>query len=402
MIELRLIDWYEGMVIKQQNLQQGFLAVSNQISYLCKNIAPYMYGILDIELTTVGDGTFYLKYAKCIMPDYSVIYFKGEYPVSFNSKEENFDIYLCISDEYSVLKNGRFVSQSTEPIKDMHDPESRIIVSRLSLAPFLSASPMGTCMRIARYASWGSKKLIYDPPAPCFKKCDDTYARFIKIIEHMQSLVDTAWLKQQEHRKREDMNEYGLSLAKCLLTIQSTYGNNGADPFSIYSTLINSLTHIIDILGEDLPKMDLKYDHNDIYKSFEPIFDYIENKLTKISREYTKGVGRLKMINLGHELAENREALMCMVNGAKVNLLFYFIQGAKYEAQISTIVICLHSEIKDVLFKKTCGLSRKVIKMTELVNEILVEVEVTFPFQNNDIELIIIPATKEITKIYLN
>lgn len=398
MQDYRQIDWHEGMVLTQQHFQQSLIANSLQLAYVLKCVNPYGYGILEYNLDHMGQ-TFFLKKITCIMPDYSIVTSAKDCSLQTAANGDLW-IYLCVDEKHEIYRNGvgRYVSQFTDPIADIHNPSSEQSLSRLTIKPFLSEHPTAVSFPIARFeVKMGQfERLPYDPPSPYLSRCKNTHAMLMDVLEQMRLRYRRASLKSETQNRRDELDAYGYALSRGILILFQIIENDTIGPFTAYNQIIQAASHLIGVIEESFPRS--KYEHTNIYSSFEQIVTYMLAKLKQIDSRYPNKISRFRQFMLSNDFANNQIAFQHETSKGKISILLYM--NSEYVENARAMLICNIDDIETLLMKRLKGLERQIVRTSEAGNESIVEITIEVP--DGVKEIVIIPGHgNAINKVYM-
>ncbi|QEK39237.1 type VI secretion system baseplate subunit TssK [Candidatus Nesciobacter abundans] len=371
------VQWYEGMPLSPHHFQQSDLTNEKMMGYLISKTSPYHWGLIDMEVDSskITEGIISINTIEAIMPDRSIIFYPihDQETLHIKLEEEDFktsndlDIFL-VKPESRNTYDSQTVSQGYESVTekdvlDQNNEDHPACILKLKPKYQLAIGEIPNkhigiqIMKIKNGIS-GIQIAEFDPPCINISKTKNTTS---KIQELIKVLRKKTYYMQNNLKLNSDNNAEVMHsiFMQGIIPLDHILNSNYAHPYTLFTSLINLLAHIsgLDktILLQDIPK----YNHKNIFKSFKPLFKFINSILDSIKEPYSLkqfiNKDGIFFIDLPKETGN---ALFVLVKDYSMN----FSETMQW---IENAVISTQSMLEEALETRVLGLKREYEKTQE-------------------------------------
>jgi type VI secretion system protein ImpJ len=302
---LNPVAWTEGMFLRPHHFQQHDVFTEERLRYHLHAIDPFHWGVreLEIDQEALSDNQFVILRLDAILPGGVILRFPGNAVVEsreFDSGAELIDVHLGIrhlspNDPNAAARgNGsrdvRYVLDSAD-LPDVNEGggESPIELAHPNVRVFLSGEEpeleLHETFKVAEIVATGELKrpfalsATYAPPLLCVQahpsleeliaKIVSQMAARIRVVAGRTATVATADLPKMWMR---------YTLARLTPVLRHLLSVGETRPSEIYSALVETagaLSAFQSLEPAELPA----YDHNDLYRCFRELVDFIDGHL---------------------------------------------------------------------------------------------------------------------------
>lgn len=380
------IQWHEGMFLSPQHFQQLELRSEQVLSHQLHLLSYCHYGVhsLKVDPILLSDGIIRILEIEAVMPDGVLINF---YESEFNYKLEcslkeykehgkevlvHLTMPQRIDGKSSVVSDlPRFESVDFKEVKDENTEDNPIQIPRL--IPKLSLSAAEGIS--SKYVSLPLLKVIfvddvfikkdYVPPKFFITKDMDLWqkcAEIASLIRAKASYISEKWKNQIGTPLLQETSNILRPLIASLVEIESILHAHPLHPFVIYQAMCRIASNVSTLQLSTLPPILTPYNHFDILKSFEAVFDLIMKNINTLDETFSE------------VLFQNRDRLFYLklhANYAK-NRIFVGVRAKKgvSERQLSTwiedAIIASDFILETVLIQRITGASRTIMQDEDL------------------------------------
>jgi type VI secretion system protein ImpJ len=290
------IQWHEGMLLAPQHLQQLSHRNESLVHYHLHTIAPFFWGVrhLEIDEALLTTGIFRVLKLEAVMPDGLVVSHRAgdgpslQIPLQ-NVQHQPATIHLAVPARSPRATKGdlpRYHSVEGEPVADESTGDGEITIPRLK--PQLS-------LRIeerpsAKFVSFPLAKVQYKneafgltefvPPStiipidsPIWKMCSLTAAkireRALFLSEQVRSPASATRIPLMLETKNKIQN-----MVSGLPQFEAVLNTGIAHPYELYKAFCLLAGNLAGLGYSMVPPVFSKYNHNDLYASFNQLQDF--------------------------------------------------------------------------------------------------------------------------------
>ncbi|GHU12288.1 type VI secretion protein [Alphaproteobacteria bacterium] len=304
------IQWHEGMLLSPQHFQQSDSYIQHLFSVFGLSSYTFCYGVheLKVDTSALSSGVIRVMKARGIFQDGYSFDFDAicDRPLEknlseyFTSHAAAVRVYLAIP----VRKIGK-----SELTGDMarYYPDELINVNDENTGDNLINIPvLKPRMRLltedevdARYTSFpifeaekdvdgGVVSTNFIPPYITV----DEHSKVSEMCRDIARLIRSkvSYFADRKDNYARTATEESLTCLRLLiqaaLPLEAIIKISGIQPFEIYKCLLHSVSNIISVNPSQLIPMLPKYDHNDIFRTFDALAQYAKNILESMKQRY--------------------------------------------------------------------------------------------------------------------
>ncbi|QEK38362.1 type VI secretion system baseplate subunit TssK [Candidatus Cytomitobacter primus] len=298
------IHWYEGMPLSPHHFQQSDITNEKLVSYILSKTMPHHWGIIDIDLDTINlkEGIIHLNSIEAILEDKSIIIFplQKDEPMSIKFKEniqknKPLKIFLVKPNSYHTYESEShdqsYQSIQIDSTEDYNNGENSTCVFKLKPIYKIAFDevPLNyTGIQLCTIVDTNAGFQIGTYDAPCIdvnlaKNIIKETKRLIKLLKDK-----TIHIKNQININNNKYNPATINsiFMQGILPVEHIIHSRNSHPQSLFSALVNLIAHIsvfnLESIFQDIPI----YHHANLFKSFQPIFTFIQNILDEIKEPY--------------------------------------------------------------------------------------------------------------------
>jgi type VI secretion system protein ImpJ len=308
------IQWHDGMPLSPHHFQQQNLRDQQVLAHHFSYSSPYHWGIqnLNIDEVTLPSGLFRVQAVDIGMPDGLVYQYNiGEVnslplecdltPSKNDIEKDPVAIQLVIPmrvPDISPLLGAspRFKSYEGKEVVDENTNDNPISIPRLvpnfflHIGATLPSKFIGFPIAKVGFKDGVFKTMEYTPAcfyieehAPIIEKCE-TITR--KIREKTQTFSEK-WQNQVGSNLLQETADILRPLITLLPTMEVLVSRKFVSPYFLYCELMRAAGVISQLALSRVPQKFAQYCHDSINLSIEPIIEYINECIDRISLEYT-------------------------------------------------------------------------------------------------------------------
>ena len=305
------IQWYEGMLMRPQHLQQTHLRNEQLMSFYTGNLSCFPWGVLDLkfDLSNINQASINVLSMEAIMPDGTYINYHINKCPALNYNLDNIQKTECLL--YVTIpkadveqgfanqssSNPRYLSVGVKSLKDQNSGQDEFDVScllpNLKLATKDDLNDLLIAMPIAKFSkalgAW--EKINYTPPILKISNREYLWEVCNGIVSIVRNKVHNLLHRSLRDQGKGAVNQsfaraasilsYGFLEFDALLKVQR------AHPFEIFLSLCRMASFISTIGDSNGLPMFEPYNHNEIDKSFEQAIVFIENILKTLQDNFS-------------------------------------------------------------------------------------------------------------------
>ncbi|MBL8277837.1 MAG: type VI secretion system baseplate subunit TssK [Pelomonas sp.] len=309
------VQWWEGMLLAPQHLQQADLYWAQQLRYRLAQVTPCYWGVSDLAVDelALAQGRVHIERLECVMPDGTPVVFPGSYKdvaleldVAAQATEAGTGLRIMLLMPRRLAGQGgsplaRHDVVEGELIIDENSGATAVAVDRLrprlrlwagdGIPPGYQVCPLFEVQRHAEQQRFEFGR--YHPPLLRLGAADVLGAQ--GLPHRLRALNRELWLKLRElgGDRRDDAAEDAtplgglasrqLDMARRLATVLPRLGlltaRPEAAPLAVYD-LLAEVAGVMASFGANpiVPMFDV-YRHDDCEPQFSRALEYIERKL---------------------------------------------------------------------------------------------------------------------------
>jgi type VI secretion system protein ImpJ len=307
------IQWYEGMLLAPQHLQQLSIRHEALVEYCALAIQPYFWGVrtLLVDQNRLSSGEFRVLQLEAVMPDGLIV---SHTPSSGNElhfnltpkadeiKDHPATIHLAVPARSSGAMNSEFAryeSLKGEPVVDENTGEGEVRIPRLKPHLVLVAEDIPP----SKYVSFPLAKVQFKDDA--FSLTDyippTTSVSLKSPIGEMgvaiaKKLREKAMALSDQVQAPSAPGSMPLVIEnkrkiQCLVAglppLESILSTGESHPYSLYLALSGAAGHLAALGSSLVPPVFAPYDHNDLRTTFEQVQDFAFRMISEgISEKY--------------------------------------------------------------------------------------------------------------------
>lgn len=387
------LQWYEGMLLTPQMLQQADRRAEELNRFIMQNLLPYYFGIvdMDIDMPPLGTGTFQVKSLSAIFPDgltYETAPDGSDAPsVNLKPYEKNFTqgpliISLALPTFKPMQSNvtgdyPRFRSMDSDKAVDINTGENVVDLARLrpNVSFVVGDVP-------ARYTSIPVAKVKLDQGT--YILCDDFSPSYVKltqgnstgkviydILTQMRGKINYLYQKQSSYESSYGSAERGEKnlgplleiLSSCLLELEALYYSNNMMPYHLYTTLCNLAGRLAPLKPSQLLPFFGAYEHADQYACFSKLTNFILDMLSVLQQGFKTIVFKQSGRNFSLELADGWVTSAPLYVGIR---LPSGLSRAEAMTWLDEAVIATDDRVQSVKERRILGAERKVLESSDM------------------------------------
>lgn len=360
-----LLQWYDGMPLSCHHFQQLNIREQKIAEYILCKIAPYSFGVINIEfeLSIISNNNYFiLKNLECILPDYSLLFFPlyNEEPIQFEidpTINEIITLYCSVSEEYFAYENllQRYRAILSEPVADLNTGENKEAIVRLSpIIQITDKKINNLSFPIAKiHCELGQLKLIeYDPPSPNFHTCLNSKNLVTNIVSELSLRVNNSYSKLKVKSEIIDFEEYGKIFMEQLLPLQFILKSINPSAIDVYKQILALAINILSIDELTMLNFEPKYNHEEIFFSFQEITKFIEEKIKLIDNRYSFDLNGFSFKN---ELYFREIDITCK----EIDIILHF--RGEFQEWIDNAIIISQDRLAEAQIMRIIGCKREII-----------------------------------------
>ena len=310
------VQWYEGMLLGPQHLQQLNLRWDTLLCKYLEILKPYFWGvsILNIDTVTLVNGKLRILELEAILPDGTFVQVK---PTDKVIPELDLTVYVdqlrqlgpqmvhlavpIVNPDGSNVTGDfpRFLSIPGTAVVDLNTGENPIYIPRLvpNISLVLADIPH------PRYASFPFAQIEFKDESYQLTSFIPPYLQILttstigKVLgDVLQRLRDKAAFLS-ENLKSPSGASADLAImdenAKLLTVIvrqvpvlENLLGVNTTHPYQLYLALLELVGDLTALKRGQVAPSFVPYQHNDLYKSFDQVITFIVNMIDLIQENY--------------------------------------------------------------------------------------------------------------------
>lgn len=386
---LDALQWYEGMLLNPQLLQQSDLYQQNIRNFILQYAFPYYYGVATLKIDTgkLPNGLLQITDLQATFQD-GIAY--------ETTAEDSTDLSLDLTPYKDTLSKGsqlisiavpryvpmasnvtgnypRFISEAGSQAVDINTGDNVVDFPRLrgnvsivvgEVPARYSSIPIGKI-----YMNQDTYMLTEDflPTFVCFSQEEEVANLTKVIITKMRSKLNFLYQKQSAYQnsynvtssESENLTPILQYLSASLLQLEAIYYSGSIQPFDLYKTLCILAGNLSPLKPDQALPLFGKYNHLDQYSTFQKPIAFINNMLDLLEKSYEEVIfnqkGRFFTVSLQSSwLTED-----------------YFYIGVKLSSAVSRTdalswldeaVIATDDHVKTVRDNRILGAERKVLQ----------------------------------------
>jgi type VI secretion system protein ImpJ len=306
------IQWHEGMLLAPQHFQQLSLRHELLVHYHAAATSPFHWGVRHLEIDQVAlvDGVFRVLDLEAVLPDGLVVtQSTGDVPelsVDLTQKIDEMK-HRAVTVHLAVVARGRglamserYASEDSGSVVDENTGEGElpmpVLKPKVQLILGDDIPPKYVTFPLARiaYRNEAFTNTRYQPPwlrvAPgsaIYELCSSLAARLREkatfLAEQVRSPSSSASIPQLVDTK---------ILVHCLVgelpAFEALLRSGHSHPFPLYVSLCSLLGHVAGLGRALVPPVLEPYDHNDVFSSFDQVYNAISKAVAEgIHEAYT-------------------------------------------------------------------------------------------------------------------
>ncbi|QEK37860.1 hypothetical protein FZC35_00465 [Candidatus Cytomitobacter indipagum] len=377
------IHWYEGMPLSPHHFQQSDTAQENALSYILSKTMPYHWGIVDMDLdySNLQDGIIYLNNIEAILEDKSIIFYPMNKDESIEikfkehmKKNQSLKIFLVKSDSHYTYESDSH-DKSYQPVQidstqDYNNGENSTCVFKLKpiyKIAFNEIPVNHTGIQICSVISsnFGPKIDLYDSPCINVKLATNIIHEIKRLIKLLKD--KTMHIKNQIHVNKMTYNPSTIHsiFMQGILPVEHIIHSNNSHPNALFSALINLIAHVsifnVDAIFHDIPI----YHHDNLLKSFNPLFAFIQRILDEIKEPY-----------ILHNFEQKESIFFMQINENLINeeifLLVDFDENARSSDMnkwMQDCIIASESMLNTAIETRVLGIKRELATINNISDQ---------------------------------
>ena len=388
---LDALQWYEGMLLTPQLLQQSDLYQQSIRNFILQYAFPYYYGILSLKIddAKLTSGLFQITDMQAIFQD-GLLY--------ATSSEDATDLSIdltpykdALSKEPQLISVGvpsyvpmasnvtgdypRFVSEAGSQAVDINTGEDIVDFPRLrgNVVIIVGDVPSRySSIPIAKvYMNQDTYVLTNDflPAFVSLSQEEDIAILTKSIIAKMRSKINFLYQKQNAYQnsynaassENENLTSILQYLSSSLLQLEALYYAGSIQPFELYKALCNLAGNLAPLKSDEALPFFGEYKHLQQYDTFIKPINFINNMLALLQKSY-------------EDIVFNQKGRFFTLSLEKTWIPdSYFYIGVKLSTAVSSTdslswldeaVIATEDHVKTVRDNRTLGTARKVLQST--------------------------------------
>lgn len=313
------IQWHEGLLLTPQHFQQLSSRHEALVQYGTSLLAPFCWGVrrFNYDRVSLTTGKFRIQQLEAVLPDGLIVVHglpdgvhDDPLEIDLGKRTDNIGdngllIHICVA-HHNVSFNGetsRFKSFSSDPVADQISDAKPLSIQRLRPHLKLHAGKRlpndCTGFPIARVLHRASSFALdekFIPPVlavPNNANDNDASAAMphrlgdlcsdlaLRVRKRAMYLADEARSPRPGSRFAKDSTARSvmLSLAGSLPMFEAVLQTGCAHPFQVYVALCGLAGQIATLGTEMVPPAFDPYNHNDLYKTFRPVMEFIDRAM---------------------------------------------------------------------------------------------------------------------------
>lgn len=382
------IQWYEGMSLGPQHLQQNDLRFEQLSTFYFQYASNHAFGVIKLVLDDlyIVDGIIRIKEVDAVLPDGLIVNYRSQdypnFPLVIDLKKipdyknvKNILVNLCIAErgELSPINGDlpRFIATEGAEISDDNLHDNVISIPRLLPKLFLSEEVPGRCVGIpiiqVEFTEEGFQLTPYLPPKFFLNKDDKLIEDSNYIVQQLRKKI--AYLSERwQNQVGTPMLQETVSLLKPLLSalpeLEATLNQDNIAPHVLHTVLVRSLGNILTLNPSQIPAVLPAYNHKDILNSTDPYINYIQQYLANVNESFASF-----SFNQKDRLFYLRLHADYLNKASRIFVGFCAPKGSsEYQMQewVNDAVICSDKSIDIVTSKRITGAHRQLLTNEEL------------------------------------
>jgi len=308
------IQWYEGMLIMPQHMQQNDLLYEHVRRYHLQHLAPYHWGVVHLLLdeTMLNQGVLRIVSFEGIMPDGTIIFFPQgvEDSLEISIKNTTSDtqeeqlIFLSIPAKETGLKHN--IAESYVPIEetssDLNMPDAQATLMRLKPRLMLHANEKIPAQRlsmpIAKIRVHNQKivKTTYLPPSlmlenTCnlFKICRELVGSVRDKLVYLKKKIDNRGTVSTSLFDAQSIWQFDM-MRRAFITgigaLEAALNAPKIHPFSLYQALLTLAIQCAALRWGEVPPKFAPYSHENMAPVFDSLIAFIKETLDQVEESY--------------------------------------------------------------------------------------------------------------------
>jgi type VI secretion system protein ImpJ len=377
------------MLLSPQHFQQMELRNQQILNYHLHRLSPFYWGIHHFKLDPVvlSAGLIRLLEIDAVMPDGLIIHrhTDSDAPLELDMtafKEDltkgEMTVYLAVPERTTTSSPiigewPRYVSADGPEILDDNTPDNVIRIPRLLPKVGLMASALPP----ARYEHIPLARVIYQDEAyfltpyipPCFivhqnSLLGDRCAGLALQMREKSSYLTEKWQSQIGTEMLRETSELLRPLAESLPILEAIVGSGKTHPYDLYLTLSTIAGRLATLrLSQVVPSFP-PYNHNEIFKTMDPLLDWMDRITSSIERTYTIIPFIQKDRLFYHKLARSWTDESLLV-GVRIPTT---MNGSEMGEWMHECVITSESHLESARVRRVTGAAREVVEGDELAD----------------------------------
>ena len=381
------------MPLSCQHMQQMQIRNSHIRSYLHQINSSYGWGIIDlsIDLQFINNNIVKLNSIECVMHDGSVISFpfnekaKLEFNLDSSKNMNEFYIFFCVYKNYELGEGKRYTVAEDQGVADIANLDNRVNLSILEYQPFLSSekSDLHLCMPILKYKSEAEiyQNIPYDPPAMSMHHTKLSNKLILTTIHDMKSLVQE--MSISDKIKGDSFKKLSI-YAKSLIKLENLLNMEIVHPLKIYNAFLDLSLDLCDTMSGYSQCSTYKYNHDDIYSSFNSIVSFINQHLHDDRTSYSISKYKFNLLDGKFKLVVDAP-----IKSGSIIIKLLFPKNThqhQIKAWLSNAFISDEDHIHSHYIERSIGYQREITVFNRDEQNMVVHVNITCPKNSiNDI-----------------
>ncbi|MCY1080019.1 type VI secretion system baseplate subunit TssK [Archangium lansingense] len=304
------VQWHEGMLLAPQHFQQQDRRHEALLHRHLALAMPFHWGVshLQYDHSLLLAGTLRLLELEAILPDGLIVSHRAgqgrELQLALTGLkgvdwQHQVRLYIAVaSEQRGGTYPSRYIPIESEPLVDESTGVMPLCIPQLQprLELFAGLPPAGYCALPLVEVRRDCESFFvedYLPPllavpfdSALGERCDRLSLRIRqKAATLMESIRARAAEPQQVAESRQQLR----SLVAGLPSFEAVLRSGGPHPFILYHALCELAGHLATLGEERIPPAFSAYEHQDLRRSFEAVFSFLESTLERgVSETYSR------------------------------------------------------------------------------------------------------------------